>query len=176
MEKISSFVCGILCCLLISCSSPRVITYAHSSAEFDRYRTFNIKSHSNIQDLSPEGHESFERLDELIADQMMARGYSLSRQPDIVIEYEISSGLSQNTPNQYYDRYSYWYYPSYSYSAPDQDVEAMIEIEMIDPGMKKTVWTGSADFTLRPRRDDNVEKVEQHIVAIFERFNYSAAE
>jgi len=176
VKTFSSHISGILCCLLISCSSPRVITYAHANAEFDRYLTFNIKPHSNIQDLSPEGHQTFERLDTFIADQMMARGYTISHEPDIVIEYEISSGLSQNSPNQYYDRYSYWYYPSYSFSAPAQDVEAMIEIEMVDPKVKKPVWTGSADFTVRTRRDDNLEKIEQHIVAIFNRFDYSAAE
>lgn len=176
MEKFSWYLVGILCWVLVGCSSPRVITYAHSSANFNLYRTFNIKPHTEIQDLSSKGHETYKRLDTLIASQMLARGYNYSHRPDLVIEYEISSGLSQDSPNQYYDRYSYWYYPSYSYSAPAQDVEAMIEIEMKDPKQKKTVWTGSADFTLKARRRDSVEKIEQLILEIFNRFEYSAKE
>ena len=57
---------------------------------------------------------------------------------------------------------------------PPQDIEAMVEIEMIDAVSKKTVWTGSADLILKPRRDDNVERIEQHIREIFTRFEYTA--
>lgn len=160
---------------MLSCSSPRVITYAHASADFDRYRSFKIKPHSQVEALSRKGNETFERLDTLIAGQMKNRGYQYSLDPDLIIDYEISTGLSQNTPSQYRDRYSYsyWYYPDYSYSAPPQDVEAMIEIDMIDAASKKPVWTGSVDLTLKPRRDDNVERIQEHIIHIFESFEYS---
>ena len=162
--------------LLFSCSTPRVITYAHASAEFDRYRSFNIKPHREVAALSRKGHETFQRLDTLIAGQMRAKGYRASHDPDLIIDYEISTGLSQNTPNQYYDRYPYnWYYPTYNYSAPPQDVEAMVEIEMIDGSSKKTVWTGSADLILKPRRNDNLERIEQKILEIFARFQYSVS-
>jgi len=111
---------------------------------------------------------------------MNSRGYQLSHDPDLVINYEISTGLSQNTPNipnQYYDPYSYyWYYPNYNYSAPEQDVEAMVQLEMIETSSKKSVWTGSADLVLKPRRKDNLERVEQHILEIFSRFEYTAPE
>lgn len=161
--------------LLSGCSSPRIITYAHASAEFDRYRSFRINPHTEVRELSQRAHETFERLDTLIAGQMKARGYQYSHDPDLLIDYEISTGLSQRTPNQYYDPYSYyWYYPDYSYLAPEQDVEAMIEIEMIEAGSKKTVWTGSADLILKPRRDDNAERIEQQILEIFSRFVHSA--
>ncbi len=167
----------LLLCFCFGCSSPRIITYAHAGAEFDRYRSFSIKPHSKIKELSNKARDTFERVDQLIADQMQSRGYQYSHDPDLIIDYDISTGLSQNTPNQRYDRYSYyWYYPTYDYSVQPQDVEALVEIEMIEAGSKKTVWTGSADLTLKPRRDDNLEKVEQKIVEIFTRFQYAAPE
>ena len=164
-----------LVCLFGSCSTPKVITYAHASAKFDQYQTFRIKPHTEVQALSRKGHETFQQLDTLIAGQMKSKGYQTNLDPDLVIDYEISTGLSQNTPNQTWDRYSYnWYYPDYNYSLQEQDVEAMIEIEMIDTSTKKIVWTGSADFTLKPRRDDNVARIQEHILHIFEKFEYSA--
>ena len=51
----------------------------------------------------------------------------------------------------------------------------MVQIEMIEAGSKRTVWTGSADLILKPRRDDNVERIEQHILEIFSRFEYSVS-
>lgn len=177
MNKFTGWLCLIFSISLLSCSSPRVISYAHASADFEQYRTFRIKPHSEVQELSEKGHETFERLDKIIAEQMTSRGYQYSHDPDLILDYEVNTGLSQNTPNQYYDRYPYyWYYPTYDYSAPPQDVEAMVEIEMIETATKKTVWTGSADLILKPRRDDNVEKIEQQILEIFSRFGYKAPE
>ncbi len=159
--------------LLHSCSSPKIITYAHPTADFDRYQSFRIAPHAEIEDLSRKGHETYTRLDTFIASQLKSRGYQYRNDADLVIDYEISTGLSQDTQNQYYDQYS-WYYSSYSYAAPPQQIEAMVEIEMIDAATKKTVWTGSADLTLKSRGDSNVERIEQQIVGIFERFEYSA--
>jgi hypothetical protein len=157
------------------CSSPKIITYAHASADFERYQTFRIKPHKEIEAISRKGHETYQRLDTLIASQLKSRGYQYSIDPDLIIEYEISTGLSQQTPSQNYQRYPYsWYYPDYSYSGRPQDIDAMIEIEMVDSGSKKTVWTGSTDFTMRTRRDDNVARMEEHIIEIFERFEYTA--
>ena len=162
--------------LMCTCSSPKIISYSHASAAFDTYQTFRIKPHTEIQALSRKGHETYQRLDTLIAGQMKARGYQTHLDPDLLIDYEISTGLSQNTPNQNFDRYSWynWYYPSHNVPMQEQDVEAMIEIEMIDTATKKIVWTGSADFTLRPRRDDNLERIQEHIIHIFQKFEYSA--
>lgn len=174
MHKSGFFWCFLVFWLFSHCSSPRIITYAHQTAAFDRYRSFRIQPHTEVRELSRKGHETFERLDTLIAGQLKSRGYQYSLDPDLIVAYEISSGLSQDTPSQYYDRYSYWYYPSYSYSLPPQDVEAMVEIKMIETATKKTVWTGSVDFTLKPRRDDNIERIEQHILEIFARFEYNA--
>lgn len=159
--------------LLHSCSSPRIITYAHPTADFDRYQSFRIAPHVEIEALSQKGHETYTRLDALIASQLKSRGYQYRNDADLIIEYEISTGLSQDTPHEYYDRYS-WYYPSYSYSAPPQQIEIMVEIQMVDAVRKKTVWTGSADLTLKSRGDNHVERIEQHIVEIFQRFEYTA--
>ena len=147
--RIISVLCTL--CLLFSCSTPKVISYAHASANFDSYHTYRIKPHAEVEALSRKGHETFQRLDSLIAAQMSNRGYTYSNDSDIIVDYEISSGLSQSTPSQNYNRYSYsyWYYPDYGYSAPPQEVEAMVQIEMIDTSTKKTVWTGSADLTLK---------------------------
>ena len=152
-----------------------MITYAHANADFNSYKTFRIKPHTKIEELSRKGHETYQRLDTLIVSLLKSRGYQYTIDPDLVVEYEISTGLSQDTPNQNYDRYSYsWYYPNYGYSAPPQDIEAMIEIEMIEKATKKTVWTGSADLKFKTRGDDNVERLEQHIIEIFNRFEYTA--
>ena len=176
MGKFGWILVGCCLCLLVNCSAPRVITYPHAGADFSKYRSFKIKPHTQIQDLSEKGHQTYQKFDRLISDQMIAKGYNESHQPDLVIIYEISSGLSQNTQTQYYDRYPYWYYPSYSYNSTPQEIEAMFSVEMKESESKKTVWTGSGDVTLKPRRDDNEEKIEHIILEIFSRFGYTAPE
>lgn len=160
--------------LFHSCSSPRIITYAHPTADFDRYQTFTIDTHKKIEALSRKGHETYQRLDTVIHNQLVAKGFQTHSHPDLKVEYKISTGLSQDAPdNNYYNSYS-WYYPNYSYYSQQQDIEGMIEILLIDIRTKKTVWTGSVDINLRRRGKDQVERMEQYIRDIFTHFQYTA--
>jgi hypothetical protein len=171
------YLCLLGLWLLQSCSSPRIITYAHPTADFDRYQTFTIAPHKKVEALSRKGHETYQRLDTVIHNQLVARGYQPHSHSDLKVQYEISTGLSQDTPNNnYYNSYnSYsWYYPNYSYSSQQQDIEGMIEILFIDLQTKKTVWTGSADINLKRRGKDQVERMEQYIRDIFTHFQYTA--
>lgn len=167
------YLCLIGLWLIHSCSTPRIITYAHADADFDRYQSFTIAPHEKIEALSRKGHETYQRLDTVIHNQLVAKGFQTHSHPDLKVEYEISTGLSQDTPNNNnYNSYS-WYYPNYSYSSQPQDIEGMIEILLIDMRTKKTVWTGSADINLSRRGKDQVERMEQYIRDIFTRFQYS---
>ena len=94
-----------LLCTLLACSTGKVITYAHGSANFPHYQTYKIESHQKIAEVSPRGYATYQRLDESISQQMEAKGYRYHLQADLIVRYEVSSGLSQNTRRSYYNRF-----------------------------------------------------------------------
>lgn len=154
--------------LLIACSSGKVITYAHSNANFDDYRTYRIRPHQEIAEISQQGYATYQRLDELVAAELESKGYRYHLEADLVVEYKISSGLSQDTRSNTYDRYS-WYYPDYSFRGnARQQVEGMLEIVAKDSRSKKPAWTGSADLLLRGR--GNEERIRLKIQELLGKF------
>ncbi len=160
--------------LILGCTSSKIITYAHPNATFDRYQTYRIASHEKIAEVSAQGYETYQRIDTYIAQALEAKGYQYHIVADLVVEYKISSGLGQDTRNNYYDRYS-WYYPDYSARGDtQQQMELLIEIVLKDRVRKKNAWTGSADLTLKRRRSENEEKIQLKIQEIFDRYPYTA--
>ena len=150
---------------MLGCSTGKVITYAHANARFPEYHTYKIQSHQKIAEVSPRGYATYQRLDDIIAQQMDDKGYRYQLPADLEIRYEVSSGLSQNTRRSYYDRFD-WYYPDTNYwERNNQQVELLLEIEMLDPHTQKIAWTGSADISLR-RRDSAEEKIRLKITEI----------
>lgn len=156
------------------CSSGRVITYAHPKATFDQYRTYRIESHEKIAELSPQGYATYQRFNNLIAQELESRGYRYHLEADLLVEFKISSGLGPSTSSNYYDRYS-WYYPDYRYQEnARQPMEGLLEIVLIDSGRKKPAWTGSADITIRQRRSHYEEQLQEKIKEIFAEYPYTA--
>lgn len=157
-----------------ACSSGKVITYAHPNAEFSNYRTYRIRSHQEIAEISQQGYSTYQRLDELIASELESKGYRYHLEADLVVEYKISSGLSQDTRSNNYDRYS-WYYPDYGFRGTTrQQVEGMLEIVAKDNKSKKPAWTGSADLMLKGR--GNEEKIKLKIQELLGKFPQASSE
>ncbi len=148
-----------------SCSTGKVITYPHSQANFPQYSTFKITSHEKIAEVSPRGYATYQRLDGIISDQMEAKGYHYHLNADLVVEYEISSGLGQSTRQSNYNRFN-WYYPDDHYwDRNNQQAEILLELTLWDTEKRLTAWTGNADITLK-RRDSAEELIKEKIIEI----------
>ncbi len=164
--------------LYCSCSSGKVITYPHANARFEQYRTYKIAPHQKIAELSAEGYASYQKLDQVIAHGLEEKGYRYHLDADLIVDYSISSSLSQNTRNNNYGRYP-WYYNDYYYGTnrnAQQQVEALIEIVAKDTGTRKQAWTGTADLTLRSRKSDNLERIMLKIQEIIAQFPQKTSE
>ena len=165
----------IILLFLTACSGTKIISYPHAGARFDQYRTFKLESHEKLAEISPRGYATYERWGELIATEMEARGYRYHLSADLLVEYQVSSGLG-NAANRssYYDPYYYGYYPSVEYGNT-QSVELLIEVVLKDLKNQKTAWTGTADLTLRGKSQERAQKIESAIQEIFTRFTFKAA-
>jgi hypothetical protein len=149
----------------MSCTTGKVITYPHSRANFPNYSTYKITSHEKIAEVSPQGYATYQRLDETISDQMEAKGYAYHLAADLIVRYEISSGLGQSTRRSYYDRFD-WYFPDANYwDQNNQQAEILLELSLWDTEEKLVAWTGNADITLK-RRDSAEELIKQKIIEI----------
>ena len=158
------------------CSKTKVVSYPHAGAEFERYRTYKLQSHDELAEVSPRGHAAYQRLGDLIAEEMEARQYRYHIDADLLVEFEISSGLgSPRNRSSYYDPFYYPYYAPTMEYGNTQSSELLIEIVIKDRKRKKPAWTGSADLTLRGRASEREEKIRAVIQEIFARFTYTAA-
>jgi|GEM_PF-5653259 len=146
-------------------TSGKVITYPHAQANFPHYKTYKIVSHEKIAEVSPRGYATYQRLDELISQELEQKGYRYHLQADLILKYEISSSLSQNTRRSTYNRYD-WYFPDSQYwERNNQQAEVLLEVVLDDTSTKKPAWTGNADITLR-RRDIAEDKIKSKLVEI----------
>jgi len=159
----------------VACTSVKVISYDHPKADFRNYRTFKIQSQAEkISEFSQEGKESLARFEQLIIDQMVAKGYRYAQRADLIVAYKLSSGLGRTQNNPYYGSYYYWYNPGYYDRGSNQNIEGLLEIQIKDPETKRTVWTGSADLSLRSSGKGNEEKIRSYIVHIFDHYQHTA--
>lgn len=168
--------------LLASCSASNVIQYLDEEANFKGYHSFKIINYKNEnKQYSSEGNAFVDSIEFYIGYQMKHRAYESAAKPDLMVRYELISGVESetdyNNSNYYGGRtyYSPFYDPYYNGPRSSRHIEGILLLEIKERKTKKLVWQGSLDLKYSKRKkDSNLGLMEDAITEIFETYPYMA--
>lgn len=172
--------------LLNSCSSISVVTDYDRSADFTKYKSYNIKTMEwtgegsvDPKRLSKRNLEAIQTNIELNMDK---KGYVKSANPDLWITYYIKVDTKQqvrSTNYGYYGGNPYYYGAYYGYNTGFTDVsvveykEGSIIIDIVDSREDKLVWQGVGKKTINENKIDHTDEIRKTIGEIFYRYRFS---
>lgn len=157
--------------LSVFCASctPKALSYFNKeAADFEDYKTYRLlNTKLERTNLSKEGREILDILEQEIKEEMNKRGYELSNlDPDILLRYEISTNL-QTANNRNFGPYG----PPVSSRTYR---ESVIILDMMDAERRKMFWQGSYDMEDQSRQLKREQATESAISEIFYTYPYKA--
>lgn len=177
---------------LASCSTLQIVSDFDKEANFSEFRTFSISEPRDIDYQSdPRLNQlNLNRLTRAIKQEMMLRGYSESKNPDLTINIfakitpkaEILKDTSPYLPYRGYYRY-YGYRGYYNYwgsgwnyaeTAVVNYKEGTLVIDIVDNDNEKLVWQGVAIKTLQNVTKNPEARINALVTQIFEKYPYIA--
>ncbi|QMU65558.1 MAG: DUF4136 domain-containing protein [Flavobacteriaceae bacterium] len=161
--KALKFSAIFLIALLTSCSTVRVATDYDTKADFASYKTFAF--HKKGIDKAALSDLDKKRIMKAIEAELVAKGYTKSKNPDILISIFTKSRERININNNNFGwGWGWGYNPWWFYGANNINVnqytEGTLFIDFIDKEKKELVWQGIGSGAIRMR---NVEKKERRI-------------
>lgn len=171
MKKISILL---LVITAFACQTIKVSYDYDRRADLTVYKTYKLSDETNnlkIQQLNRD------RIISAVENEMTAKGFSKSENPDIIVDINVASEEKQTatatTTGSYYgSRYRGWNYGSgFSTTQINYDnyVEGTLVITFVDAAKEQIVWQGSGTKTLienasAEKRDENISKAVQQIL------------
>ncbi|OUR92719.1 hypothetical protein A9Q87_06460 [Flavobacteriales bacterium 34_180_T64] len=153
---------ALLFIVVSSCSSVRVVSDYDKNADFKEYKTFaffkNGIDKAEISDLDKR------RILRAIENELLAKGFTKSENPDLLVSLFTKSREKINVYNNGYGHYGYgwgwnpWYYNSHSMVSTS--TEGTLYIDLIDANKKELVWQGMGVGYISK---SNMEKKEAQI-------------
>ncbi len=172
--------------LMLSCASSNVVQYLSDEAQFGSYHTYKVINYkTDNKEYSAEGNAFIDSVELYIHQQMLQRDYTTDRKTDLLVRYELISGvetnISYNNNNSgYYRRnvrglYSPFYDPYYIGPTSSRHIEGILLLEIKESKTRKLVWQGSLDLKYSKRKEDgNLEMIKDAIREIFLTYPYIA--
>ena len=161
--KIAKPIVLVIAFIFASCSSIRVTTDYDAATNFKELTTFAFYKkgidQAAISDLDKR------RILRAVEAEMLAKGFTKSKNPDILVSIFTKSRKKVNvraTQSMRYDYFNPWY-PSYygrDRVLVSRQIEGTLFLDFIDAKSKKLVWQGVGSGALIMR---NVEKREEKI-------------
>jgi hypothetical protein len=149
--KTLNLIPAVLLLLLASCSPVRVNSDYDKNVDFVQYKTYAYSKTGidkvTISDLDKR------RILKAIDDQMLAKGFTKSETPDLLINI-FTKEREQIDVNQYYSRWGYgWGYGWNPYGfgsnvSVNKYTEGTLYIDIIDAKKKELIWQGEGEGTL----------------------------
>jgi len=167
--KITKLISLLLVFAVISCSSVSVVADYDTATDFSQYKTFAFYKKGidkvEISDLDKR------RILKAVEAEMLARGFTKSNDPDMLVNIFTKSQRKVSVSNHYYGGYGYggygyhgwypWYYgPNYGTSVSEY-TEGTLFIDLIDNRKKELTWQGIGSGALNYK--GNVQKKEAKI-------------
>ncbi len=150
---------------LAACSSTNIVSTSDPDADFSKYKTFSFVK---VPDTDGKQYESMETgyLKTAVMQEMQSRGLQLSETPDVLINFSLEtqekirtrSVPTSNYGGGYYDPYYGAYNDGWGGSHEtriDQYTEGKLNIDLIDPELRKVVWQGSTQGRLTTKMMEN---------------------
>ena len=153
----------------VSCSSVKVLTDFDSSANFTQYKSFAFSKNQikkiEISDLDKK------RILSSIEKQMQMKGYTISNNPDLIINVNTKS-----REDVYINRYNdYPYYGWYPYGMsttyrPSSRIIGLLYIDVIDAKTGSLLWQGNGSGTLSSNRATRDELINNFVSKLLESY------
>lgn len=159
--------------VVASCSSVRVASDYDKSANFNEYKTFAFYKtgidKAEISDLDKR------RILRAIESELMAKGFTKSENPDMLVSIFTKSREKVNVYNNGFGPYGYgwgwspYYYNNYNTSI-STSTEGTLYIDLIDANKKELVWQGMGTGYLSQRMEKKDERIQEFVSKIMEKY------
>jgi hypothetical protein len=152
MKRIVFF--AIIAMIFTACSSIRTTADWDPSADFRGYQSFNFSESFDeikVNDLDKR------RIKNAIITEMEKRGYTLSDQPDLLVNGYVTSVERAVVTNTHYGGYGPYYYGWggwYSTTDVNKYKEGTLIVSLIDVRNKQLIWEGRAEGIVPPSGGD----------------------
>lgn len=164
MKKIFLFLTALG--ILGACSSVRVSSDFDREANFAAYKKYAFTKEALEL---PVGDLNRKRILQAVTNELEAKGFTASDQPDVWIDLNVKTEQKENatatTVSPYGTRYGYRWGMGVGFSTTNINIEQYVEgtlfVDMIDVSKKQLVWQGRGVGTIDP--DADPEKKEQRI-------------
>ncbi|WP_055444553.1 DUF4136 domain-containing protein [Lacinutrix himadriensis] len=153
-----------------SCSSVRVATDYDKQANFNDFKTFAFYKtgidKAEINDLDKR------RILRAIETELLAKGFTKSENPDLLVSIFTKSREKVNVYNNGYGRYGYgwgwspWYWNNYN--TVTTSTEGILYIDLIDASKKELVWQGQGTGYLSQNKKE--ERIQEFVTKIMEKY------
>lgn len=161
--------------VLSSCSSVRVAADYDKQADFNSYKTFAFYKtgidKAEISDLDKR------RILRAIETEMLAKGFSKSESPDMLVSIFTKSSAKVNVYNNGWGPYGYgwgwspWYWGGGFYgNSVSTSTEGTLFIDLIDASKKELVWQGVGTGYLTQNVDKKDARITEFVNKIFEEY------
>jgi hypothetical protein len=177
MKKILKFLPVTLLALVVtSCSSVKVASDYDKNANFNTYKTFAFFKtgidKAEISDLDKR------RVLRAIEAELMAKGFTKSENPDMLVSIFTKSREKVNVYNNGFGPYGYgwgwspWYWGGYGYggSTVSTTTEGVLYIDLIDAKKKELVWQGMGTGYLSKNMEKKEERIKEFVNKIMEKY------
>lgn len=159
--KTLKFLPLMLLFLAASCSTVRVTTDYDTNADFSKYKTFAFyKKGIDKVDLSDLDKR---RILKAIENEMLAKGFTISENPDLLVNIFTKSRQKVDiyNNNYFYGGWHPWYYGPNFGTHISKYTEGTLFIDLIDAQKKELAWQGIGSGALNTTGD--VAKKEERI-------------
>lgn len=182
---IRSFLTITLALSLVACASkPQTRSMVDPGADLTAFKTFNFVQYDQSPDKPYETLE-LTYLRNATQRQMEMRGFTLSDNPDLVVNFSLDSKEKVRTRSvpttgygigydPFYDVYYDDWYTTHQ-TRVDQYTEGHLDIDLIDAAQRKLVWQGSTQGRITQKDLENAQAtLEQAVADIFTEFPVTA--
>jgi hypothetical protein len=172
----------IITTILAACSASKVVIYLDEESNFKNYHTFTIVNYKNEnKEYSTEGNAFVDSVEFYIDNEMKLKGYKEESKSDLLVRYELISGVESEADysnSNYYGGRPYYipfYDPYYYGPRASRHIEGILLLEIKGRKSKKLVWQGSMDLKYsKKKKDSNLGLMHDAIAQIFETYPYQA--
>ena len=152
-----------------SCSSVRVASDYDKQANFNDFKTFAFFKtgidKAEINDLDKR------RILRAIEAELLAKGYTKSNNPDLLVSIFTKSREKVNVHNNGFGPYGYgWGWSPYYWNnnIVTSSTEGVLYIDLIDANKKELVWQGQGTGYLSQKKKE--ERIQEFVTKIMEKY------
>lgn len=158
-------------CLITSCDSVRVVADYDRSVDFNSYKTFAFFKDgidkAKISDLDKR------RILRAIESELMAKGFTKSDTPDLLVNIFTKERQEVNVYNQGWGMYGWgwgWGPMGWNQTNVTNSTRGSLFIDLIDAQNKELVWQGIGQGYLTSRMDRKVERIREFVSSVMAKY------